>query len=122
MFATRAMQIQGVAFLLFGLVFFLIPDIYNELWDWEGADSILGRIIGAAFIGLGWIELKSLADTPDKSTVLPFAVVPTLLVVAGVWERAAGTYDGSDNWFWVNMGIGVGFALLMWIAVVAARE
>ncbi len=113
MFATRAMQIQAVAFLAFGLVLFIIPDVYNELFGWEDADTVLGRLIGATFIGLGWVELNS----ARRGDALPFAVVPTLLVLAFVWEMTADTFAGPDEWIWFNGGVSAAFAVMMWAAV-----
>ena len=116
MFATRAMQIQAVAFLAFGLVLFLVPDWYNSLFGWEDSDVTLGRIIGGTFLGVGLIEWR-VSPSPDRGTVMPFAIIPTLFVIGGVWDRAADTFAGTDGWFWFNFGVSAVFAILMWAAV-----
>lgn len=118
---SGVLKFQAIAFGLFGVILFFVPDFYNELFSWEGADSVLGRLVGAAFLGVAWIEWL-VADDARSSIAWPFAAIPALFVVAFVWENAAGTYDGTDAWLWTNLAISAAFALLVGVAAVTARD
>lgn len=115
------LRFQAIVFALFGIVLFLIPDFYNELYGWEGADTVLGRIIGATFLGVAWIEWR-VADGAGASTAWPFVLIPTLFVVGFLWEFFAETYQGTDAWLWTHLGISAFFALLVGGTAMMARE
>ena len=120
---TRVLQIQAVAFAVYGVAFFLIPEQVNEgIFGWAGADPILGRVIGATFIGAAWIEVmvaQGIETSPKMA--YPFALIPILIVIAFVWERVVDTY-GSDLWWWTNFLVALAFALLVGGAALAANR
>jgi hypothetical protein len=49
--------------------------------------------------------------------VWPFALIPGLLMVGLLWERAAGTYPGTESFWWVNLIV----SLVFFVAVIATR-
>ena len=119
----RVLQIQSLAFLVYGLGFFAVPDLLNEVvLGWEGTDSIFGRIIGGAFIGVAWIEWRVASSIRQQpADVWPFVLIPTLFVAGFVWERLAGTYDGSDLWWWVNIGVSAVFMVVVGASAIRGR-
>ena len=118
---TPILKFQAVVFVLYGVMLLLVPDFYNELLDWEGSETVFGRLLGGAFIGIGWLEWK-VAPGADASDAWPFAAIPVLFVVALVWEYAADTYTGSDLWLWTNLGVSAFFALLVGGAAMSSRR
>ena len=118
------LRLEALAFSLYGLAFFLIPDVINgDLFGWEGTTGLFARIIGAAYIGLaliGW-RLTGLGEV-DPTVVWGFALVPIGVMIAFIWERAAGTYNGPDFYFWFNLGVTVLFVVLVGGAAIAASR
>jgi hypothetical protein len=114
------MKIQAIAFLVYGLAFFLIPDdILTILQVKDLPPSVWPRTLGAAFIGVAVAEYlcdRRLSERLDL--VWPFVVIPGLILVAHIWERAAGTYEGSELLYWSS---GIAVAGLLTVAVGGLR-
>lgn len=118
---SRVLQIQAIAFALYGIGFFLIPDIINDaIFGWDETERIFGRVIGGAFLGIAFIEWRVAARDVEVANAWPFALIPGLFVIAFIWERAAGTFTGTDSWYWVNLAVSVVFFLLVGGALMQA--
>ncbi len=106
------MRLQVAAFAIYGIGFFFIPEFtLDTVFGWDTTTS-LARGLGAAFLILAWIEYgitTKLADRMDL--VWPFAVLPALLLVGFLWEKAVDTYDGTDLFFWVTVVVTVFFSV-----------
>jgi hypothetical protein len=116
---TTIMRIQSLVFAVYGVTFFLVPDFtLDTIFGWETM-SLFPRAIGAAFIGLAWLEWNVTNRLAERrNQVWPFAAIPTLILVALIWERAADTYEGSDLFFWVSVAVTGFFALgVSWTAI-----
>ena len=116
------MRIQSVVFAGYGVTFFLLPDFtLGTIFGWDTM-STLPRIIGAAFIGLGWLEWNvANRITERRDLVWPYVGVPVLILVALIWEQAAGTYEGSDLFFWVSVVLTVFFSVSVTIAALRSE-
>lgn len=112
------MRIQAIAFFAYGALFLLIPDFaLDTLFGFE-TDSFWPRGFGAAFLGVAWAEWNVVDRLDERlDLVWPFALIPGLLLVVFLWERAAGTYQGTDSFWWVNLIV----SLVFFVAVIATR-
>jgi hypothetical protein len=112
------MKVQSVIFIAYGAAFLLFPDFtLGTLFGYE-VDSLWPRAIGAAFLGVAWLEWGITVRLERRvDLVWPFALIPGLILVVFLWERAAGTYPGSDSFFWVSIVV----TLVFFVAVIAAR-
>ena len=108
----RVMRLQAIAFAIYGLTFFFIPDFtLGTIFDWD-TTSYWARAVGAIFIPLAWLEWNIAARLEERrDLVWPFALIPALLLIGIVWEKVADTYDGSDLFFWVTSGVTVFFTI-----------
>lgn len=115
-------RIQALAFAAYGIAFYLAPDPINDaVFGWAETESIFGRVIGASFLGIAWLEWRLspwMADNP--SWAYPFALIPLLFAIAFVWDRAADTFTGPDSWWWPNFIVSVVFTLLVGGTTVSA--
>lgn len=112
------MRVQAIAFFAYGALFLLIPDFaLDTLFGFE-TDSFWPRGVGAAFLGVAWAEWNVVDRLEERlDLVWPFALIPGLLLVVFLWERAAGTYQGTESFWWVNLIV----ALVFFVAVIATR-
>ncbi len=119
---TTMMRIQSVVFAVYGLTFFFIPDFtLGTIFGWE-TTSIFPRIVGAGFVGLGWLEWNVVNRiTERRDLVWPYVGVPVLILVALIWEQAAGTYEGSDLFFWVSVVLTVFFSVSVSVAAIRSE-
>lgn len=120
---SRVLQIQAIAFIVYGIGFFLIPDAINDsIFGWEGTEPIFGRVIGGTFLGLGLVEWRLAGGVVDRAVVWFYTLVPGLFVVAFIWERLADTYTGPDLWYWVNFGVSAVFFVLVGATALSPNE
>ena len=112
------MRIQAVAFFAYGAAFLLVPDFaLGTLFGYD-VDTLWPRALGAAFLGITWAEWNVSSLVEERlDLVWPFALIPGLLLVVFLWERAAGTYPGTDSFWWVSLVV----SLVFFVAVIAAR-
>lgn len=112
------MKLQAVVFFAYGASFVLIPDFaLGTLFGYD-IDSFWPRGVGVAFLGLTWAEWNVADRIEDRlDLVWPFALVPALYVVTFLWERAAGTYPGTESFWWVSLVV----SIVLFVAVIAAR-
>ena len=110
------MWIQFLAFLVYGITFFFMPDFtLRVLFGFSPNQlppSAWVRVAGASFLGIAFIEflvIQYLADRLDL--VWPYVAIPALLLIAFIWERIVGTYVGSELFFWVSIVVTAFFFL-----------
>lgn len=106
------MRLQSLVFAVYGVTFFLLPDFtLDTIFGWETM-SLFPRAVGAAFIGLAWLEWNVTNRISERGDLVwPYVAVPTLILIGFIWEQAAGTYEGSDLFFWVTVAVTAIFAL-----------
>ncbi len=112
------MRFQSFAFALYGVAFFLVPDFtMDTIFGWDTM-SFFPRALGATLIGVAWLEWRGIDRfAADRSLVWPFVAIPTLLLVGLVWEQTAGTYEGTDLFYWVSVAVTAFFAVTVgWAA------
>ena len=116
---TTIMRFQSLVFAVYGVTFFLVPDFtLDTIFGWDTM-SLFPRAIGAAFIGLGWLEWNVTNRISERrDLVWPYVAIPTLLLIGFIWEQAAGTYEGSDLFFWVSIALTAFFALAVGLAAI----
>lgn len=116
---TTVLRIQSFVFAVYGLAFFLLPEFtMDTVFGWE-VMTLFPRAVGATFIGIAWFEWVGAARiAEDRTLVWPFVGLPALIFAAFVWERAAGTYEGSDLFFWVSIAVTVVFTVAVGMAAV----
>lgn len=77
-----------IACLIFGLIFFLSPEIYVDVMAWPFLDPYAGRVMGSLFLGFAIASfLGYQASTWEEVKILVFAnIVWTLLgTIAMLW-------------------------------------
>jgi len=105
-----AMRFQAIAYAIYGLSFFFIPDfVIGTVFDWD-TSSYWARGLGAVFIAVAWLEW-SMEERRDL--VWPFVLIPALLLVGVVWEKVADTYDGSDAYLSMVIVVTLFFTILI---------
>ncbi|MFV1962691.1 MAG: hypothetical protein ACC658_12780 [Acidimicrobiia bacterium] len=119
---TTIMRIQAAVFVAYGLTFFFVPDFtLGTIFDWETM-SLFPRTLGATFVAMAWVEWNVASRLSERrDLVWPFVAAPALIFVAFVWEQAAGTYEGSDLFFWVTIALTVFFVLAVGFAATRAE-
>jgi hypothetical protein len=119
---TTIMRVQSFAFAAYGVAFFFLPDFtLDTIFGWETTSSF-PRVLGALFIGVAWLEWNISSRVADRrEQVWPFVAIPALILIALIWEQAAGTYEGSDLFFWVSVAVTVFFALSVSLAAMRAE-
>ena len=74
------LRLEAVAFTGFGLVFFLIPEVWNDgIFGWEGTTILFARIIGAAYLGLAVLAWK--LGGRDQVRIKKSVGLPTLTTI-----------------------------------------
>ena len=119
------LRLEAAAFTGFGLVFFFIPELWNDgIFGWEGTTILFARIIGAAYLGLAVLAWKLVAmGDVDATLVWGFALVPVAVLAAMIWDKAADTYTGPDSWLWLHGGLIVAYTILgVWAGISASRQ
>ena len=108
------MRFQAIAYAIYGLSFFLIPDFtIGTVFDWD-TSSYWARGFGATFIAVAWLEWNIAAKLEERrDLVWQFALIPALLLVVAVWEKAAGSYEGSDLFFGMVVAVTLFFTILV---------
>ena len=60
------MRLQAIAFAIYGLTFFFIPDFtLGTIFDWD-TTSFWARAVGAIFIPLAWLEWNIAARLEER--------------------------------------------------------
>jgi len=114
---TTIMRLQSVLFALYGVAWFLIPAaIMDSLFSMSDAPVGWIRVLGGAFLGIAWLEWMIVQRLEERiDLVWPFAFIPGLFLVANLWDKAAGTFDGTDSFFWMAVVVtGVFAAVVAW--------
>jgi hypothetical protein len=111
------MKVQIVAFAAYAVGWFFVPDLINDaILGWD-TDTFWPRLMGGAFFGIAlaeWLVVQRLRDRMDL--VWPFVWIPLGILLALLWERAAGDYSGSDRFWWVSVIVTAGFGFgLGWL-------
>ncbi len=116
---TTIMRVQSFAFALYGVTFFFVPDFtLDTIFGWETM-SLFPRVLGAVWIAIAWLEWAVTSRAAQGGDLVwPFVAIPALILIALIWEQVAGTYQGTDLFFWVSV-IVTGFftVAVSWAAV-----
>jgi hypothetical protein len=121
------MRAQAVAFAVYGLGLFLIPEfLLDTLFGWENAELFWARAIGAPFVGITLLEWNIAARLDTRmDLVWPFVVIPGLFVIGFLWSEFADELeraDGHEAFFWLGFGISAFFFVVVaWARAVAER-
>lgn len=100
--------------LLFGIVFYLIPDMWADLVNWTPFDATMTRLMGASALAIGvmsWLAYK--ADSWEEVRIpVQFEIVFT--VVGALISLYAYFISGAPLFIWLIIVIFVVFGAL-WI-------
>jgi hypothetical protein len=105
---STLMKIQMITFLIYGLAFFFIPNWTLQIifaFD-QLPPPTWPRAIGGIFLAIVLAEYlcdRRLSERLDL--VWFFVAIPGFLLVAFIWDGAAGTYEGSDLFYWVSVAV-----------------
>jgi hypothetical protein len=110
---STMMKIQAIAFLIYGITFFVFPALMLQTIFGFGRlpPLIWPRVIGGVLLVIALAEYlcdRRLSERLDLAWLFP--AIPGLILVAFVWERALGTYEGSEFFFWSSIAVTVFFA------------
>jgi len=111
---STLMKIQMITFLVYGLAFFVLPAwTLRTIFAFDQLPPInWPRGIGAIFLAITLGEyfcLRSLSERLEE--VWFFVAVPGLLLLSFIWDRIAGTYQGSELFYWVSITVTAFFFL-----------
>ncbi len=112
------MKVQAIVFFAYGASFVLVPDFaLGTLFGYD-VESFWPRAVGVPFLGLTWLEWNAADRLEERlDLVWPFALIPALFMVVFLWERTAGTYPGTESFWWVNLVV----TLVFFVAIIATR-
>ena len=90
--------IHIVLAVLFGLPLLAAPGRFLGLFAWAPIDPLLSRVLGAALIGLGWLNFCALRQNSRAAAqpVIEAGLLFNGLAVAGLVRNMAGS-----SWPWV---------------------
>ena len=102
------MKIQTIALLIYGVTFFFIPAwTLQTIFAFDQLPPLTWpRGIGGLFLAIALAEYlcdRRLSERLDL--VWFFTAVPGFLLVAFIWDRVAGTYQGSELFYWVSIAV-----------------
>jgi hypothetical protein len=102
------MKIQMIALLIYGVTFFFIPAwTLQTIFAFDQLPPITWpRAIGGMFLAIALAEYlcdRRLSERLDLAWF--FTAVPGFLLLAFIWDRVAGTYEGSELFFWVSVAV-----------------
>ena len=105
---STLMKIQMITFLIYGVTFFLLPAwTLRTIFAFDQLPPInWPRGIGAIFLAITlgeYLFLRRLSERLDE--VWFFVAVPGLLLLSFIWDRIAGTYQGSELFYWVSIAV-----------------
>jgi hypothetical protein len=105
---STLMKIQMIAFLIYGVTFFFIPAwTLQAIFAFDQLPPLTWpRAIGGMFLAIAFAEYlcdRRLSERLDLAWF--FATIPGFLLVAFIWDRVAGTYGGSELFYWVTIAV-----------------
>lgn len=98
--------------LVFGLIYFLVPQFYGAVINWTVQDPAVFRLLGAAMLGIAFTSLLSYKNPvweKVKIVVLMEIVWTVLGAIATVWGIL---FEGLPAIGWMNAVILAVFAFL----------
>ena len=119
------LKVQALAFLIYGLTFFLIPAW--TLQTFFGFDKlptlIFPRVVGAVFLAIVLAEyfcIRRLSERLEFAWF--FTLVPFLMFIAFIWERAAGTYEGTAFFYWSSFFVTLFFTVVIGVCRIRVKR
>ena len=102
------MKLQMFTSLIYGVAFFVLPAwTLQTIFSFDQLPPITWpRGIGATFLAIALSEylcLRHLSERLDE--VWYFVAFPGLLMLGLIWDRLAGTYQGSELFYWVSIAV-----------------
>ena len=111
---STLMKVQMITSLVYGVVFFVLPAwTLQTIFAFDQLPPVTWpRGIGATFLAIALSEylcLRRLSERLDE--VWYFVAFPGLLMLGLIWDRLAGTYQGSELFYWVSVAVTAFFFL-----------
>ena len=105
---SAMMKIQMIAFLIYSVTFFFIPAwTLQTIFAFDQLPPLnWPRLLGGVFLAITLAEYlceRRLSERLDLAWV--FAAIPGFLLLALIWDRVAGTYAGSELFYWVSIAV-----------------
>jgi len=97
---------------IFGLVFFVIVELYRELVSWPYVDPVTGRVLGAAFLGFAAASLLSLRETKWERVKIVVQMEIVWLMLASAIHIFAAFVFPVPFMIWVQAGILIFFLVV----------
>ena len=118
------MKIQAIAFLIYGLLLFLIPAwTLQSIFGFEKLPPLIYlRIIGGLFLAIVLAEylcFRRLLELLDLTWF--FVAAPGFMLVAFIWEGVAGTYEGTSFFYWSSIFVTLFFTVVIWLSRIRVK-
>ena len=118
------MKIQAIAFLIYGLLLFLIPAwTLQSIFGFEKLPPLIYlRIIGGLFLAIVLAEylcFRRLLELLDLTWF--FVAAPGFMLVAVIWEGVAGTYEGTSFFYWSTIFVTLFFTVVIWLSRIRVK-
>ena len=113
------LKLQMFTSLIYGVAFFVLPVwTLQTIFAFDQLPPITWpRGIGATFLAIALSEylcLRHLSERLDE--VWYFVAFPGLLMLGLIWDGLAGTYQGSELFYWVSIAVTAFFLLAIGIS------
>ena len=109
---SNLMKIQAIALLIYGVTFFFIPAwTLQTIFAFDQLPPLTWpRIIGGLFLAIAVSEYLCDRRLSERLDLVWFlAAVPGFILVAFIWDRVAGNYQGSELFYWVSIAVAAFF-------------
>lgn len=118
------MRIQTVVFALYGIGWFFIPGaIMDSVFSMPNVDVGWVRVLGGAFLGIAWLEWAIVRRLEERiDLVWGFAFLPVIFLISTLWDKAVGTFTGTDAFYWMVVVVTAVFAVLVAWARMGVRD
>lgn len=98
----------------FGLPLLVMPGRLLGWLGWAPVDPLISRMFGAALLGLGWLDLRTLRSNSRQAAQ---GVIEAGIIFCGLAAVGMLRNMGGSNWPWFVWAVLGGYALLagLWV-------
>jgi hypothetical protein len=104
------LRLQGLVFVVFGIVLLLKPDLAATLWPWK-INAILTQVYAGPLLAYGIVSFR-VSGGGYRQAMIPMTgafVFAVLALVASVLQRDVFSLQAVSSWLWF---LGLGFAVI----------
>ena len=97
--------VQLNIFVVFGIFFTFLVDIYVDLFAWPALDRTAGRFIGIIFLSFAFVEFLAYRES-DWEKIENFIILDILVCILGAIVQLVGVFTELTGWAgWFNFAL-----------------